>query len=192
MCKDQGTVCIVCAQTQPDLWAQGRWVCRSVSPRGFPLLWPIPNITGGLSRQGMSCSRQELCVLFTAHVCKPSHGRGAVIFSATNQLDTSSDRGVGDAGVACQDHGFFLVCHSWRINVAGEWVASVDSSGSVKHWTKGEAKNQAPTKSELHRQQESSGYVQWSAYGQTVRVSLEGCMVAIRNQSTRSSFCKKY
>lgn len=45
------------------------------------------------------------------------------------------------------------------MTVAGEWVASVDSSGSVKHWTKGEAKNQAPTKRELHRQQESSGYV---------------------------------
>lgn len=72
-------------------------------------------------------------MLFTAHVCKPRHGRGAVIFSAANQLDTSSERGVGDTGVACQDHVFFIFCHLQRMSVAGEWVGSVDSSEPVKH-----------------------------------------------------------
>lgn len=47
-------------------------------------------------------------MLFTAHVYKPRHGHGAVIFSATNQLDTSSERGVGDTGVAHQDRVFFF------------------------------------------------------------------------------------
>lgn len=107
----------------------------------------------------MSCCRQKgLCVLFTAHVCKPRHGHGAAVFSATNQLDTSSERGVGNTEWLARTTSFSCLpltkdeC-GWRMGGQCGFIRA------CKAWTKGEATNQAPTKRELYRQQQNSGSV---------------------------------